>query len=116
VVCVREPETPVMVTVLVPVVALLLAVNVRVLEPLTGFGLNDAVTPLPRPLADRVTLPVKPLDGVIVIVVVRCDDRLMVRLFGDADKVKLPDATAVTVRVTVVVCVMPPPVPMTVIG
>jgi hypothetical protein len=63
-----------MVTVLVPLVAVLLAVNVKVLVPVAGFGLNDAVTPLPRPLADKVTLPVKPLDGVIVIVVVPCDD------------------------------------------
>jgi hypothetical protein len=111
----REPETPVMVTVLVPVVAVLLAVNVRVPVPVAGFGLNAAVTPLPRPLADRVTLPAKPLVGWIVIVVVPCDDRVMVKLVGDAVSVKLPVATAVTVRLTVAFCVIPPPVPVTVI-
>jgi hypothetical protein len=115
VVWLREPETPVMVTVLVPVVAELLAVNVSVLVPVAGFGLKAAVTPLPKPLADRVTLPAKPLDGVTVIVVVPCDDRVMVKLAGDALRVKLPAATAVTVKATVAVCVMPPPVPVTVI-
>jgi hypothetical protein len=115
VVWLREPETPVIVTVLVPVVAELLAVRVRVLAPVAGFGLNAAVTPVPGPLADRVTLPAKPLDGVMVIVVVPCDDRVMVKLAGDAESVKLPAATAVTVRVTVAFCVMPPPAPVTVI-
>jgi hypothetical protein len=52
-----------MVTVLVPLVAELLAVNVSVLVPVAGFGLKDAVTPLPSPEADKVTLPLKPLDG-----------------------------------------------------
>jgi len=74
VVWLREPETPVMVTVKVPLVAVLLAVKVRVLVAVAGFGLKDAVTPLPRPLAERLTLPAKPLDGVIVIVVVPCED------------------------------------------
>ena len=74
VVWLREPDTPVMVTVLVPLVAVLLAVRVNVLVPVAGFGLNDAVTPVPRPLADKVTLPAKPVDGVIVIVVVPLDD------------------------------------------
>ena len=74
VVWVREPETPVTVTVLVPLVAVLLAVRVRVLVPVAGFGLNDAVTPVPSPLADKATLPVKPLDGVMVIVVEPLDD------------------------------------------
>jgi hypothetical protein len=110
----NEPETPVMVTALVPVVAVLLAVSVSVLVPVAGFGLNAAVTPVPKPLADSVTLPAKPLDGVTVIVVVPCDDRVMVKLAGDAESVKLPAATAVTVRETFAVCVMPPPVPVTV--
>ncbi len=102
------------VTVFVPVVAVLLAVNVSVLVPVAGFGLNDAVTPLPMPEADKVTLPVKPFEGVIVIVVVPFADRSIVKLVGDAERVKLPAAGAVTVKLTVVVCVMPPPVPVTV--
>jgi len=104
-----------MVTVRVPVVAELLAVKVSVLVPIAGFGLKDAVTPLPRPVADRVTLPAKPLDGLIVIFVVPCDDRVMVKLAGDAERVKLPEPTAVTVRETVAVSVVLPPVPVTVI-
>jgi hypothetical protein len=67
VVCVKLPEVPVTVTVMVPVAALLLAVKVTVLVPVAGFGLNPAVTPLGRPEADRLTLPVNP---VIVIVLV----------------------------------------------
>jgi|HubBroStandDraft_4_1064222.scaffolds.fasta_scaffold16979_4 hypothetical protein len=104
-----------MVTVRVPVVAELLAVKVSVLVPVVGFGLKDAVTPVPRPVADRVTPPAKPLDGSIVIVVVPCDDLVMVKLVGDAERVKLPETTAVTVRETVAVCVVLPPVPATVI-
>lgn len=107
----KDPEVPVMVTVLVPVVAELLAFNVNVLVVVPGLGLNDAVTPLGRPVAANVTLPVKPPDGVTVIFVVPLSDRSMVRLVGDADRVKLPDAAAVTVRDTVVVCVMLSPVP-----
>jgi hypothetical protein len=110
----RDPDTPVMVTVLVPLVAVLLAVNVSVLLPVAGFGLNDAVTPVPRPLADNVTLAVKPLEGVIVMVVEPCDDWSMVKLAGEAESVKLPATTAVTVRETVAVCVVLPPVPVTV--
>ena len=61
----HEPsEIPVMVIVAGPTVAVLLAVSVRTLEPVeVGFGANDAVTPLGRPEADRVTLPVNPFAG-----------------------------------------------------
>ena len=60
VVWLRLPEVPVMVTVDVPVAALPLAVSVRLLVVVAEFGLNDAVTPLGRPEADKLTLPVKP--------------------------------------------------------
>ena len=63
VVCLREPETPVIVTVEVPVAAVLLAVSVSVLVPVVLDGLNEAVTPLGRPEADKPTLPVKPFVG-----------------------------------------------------
>jgi len=59
-VCVKLPDVPVMVTVAEPVVAVPLAVSVRVLEVVAGFGLKPAVTPLGNPEADMVTLPVKP--------------------------------------------------------
>jgi len=62
-VCVNDPDTPVIVTVRVPVVAELLAVNIKVLVPVAGFGLNAAVTPLPNPLAESVTLPANPFVG-----------------------------------------------------
>jgi hypothetical protein len=60
---VKLPEVPVMVTVVgPPVVAVLLAVRVSV------FPVNDAVTPLGKPEAAYVTVPVKPFFGVTVIV------------------------------------------------
>ena len=70
VVFVRLPEVPVTTTEKVPVVAVLLAVSVTVLDVVAGFVLNDAVTPLGRPEADKLTLPVKPFCGVTLIVLV----------------------------------------------
>lgn len=70
VVLVRLPEVPVMVTVLVPVEAVAVAVRVRVLVEVAGFGLKAAVTPLGKPEAVRFTLPLKPLAGVMVMVLV----------------------------------------------
>lgn len=70
VLAVTLPDVPVMVTVAVPVVALPLAVKVSVLVLVAGFGLNAAVTPDGKPLAPRLTLPLNPLTGVIVIVLV----------------------------------------------
>jgi hypothetical protein len=60
VVWLKLADVPLIVTVNVPLAALLLAVNVMVLAEVAGFGLNDAVTPLGWPDADNVTLPVKP--------------------------------------------------------
>ncbi len=70
VVCVKLPDTPVTVTVAVPVVAVALAVSVSVLVLVAGLGVNAAVTPLGRPDAERVTLPLKPFAGVMVIALV----------------------------------------------
>ena len=63
VVWLKVPDVPCTVIVKVPVVAELLAVNVRTLVFVAGFVPNDAVTPDPMPVADRVTLPVKPPVG-----------------------------------------------------
>jgi hypothetical protein len=64
----RSPEVPVTVTVAVPMVAEAPAVNVTTLEPVAGLVANTAVTPLGRPEAARVTLPVNPFAGVTVMV------------------------------------------------
>ena len=55
-----EPDVPVMVTVVVPGVVELPAARIRVLDPVVGFGTKDAVTPLGRPDAESVTLPLNP--------------------------------------------------------
>jgi hypothetical protein len=60
VVFVKLPDVPVMVTVAMPVVAVLLAVSVSVLVPAVLLGLNDAITPLGSPEDDKLTFPVKP--------------------------------------------------------
>src|ERR1019366_8717863 len=70
VVFVSVPDVPVIVTVTVPVAAVALAVKVSVPVDVAGFGLNAAVTPLGKPDAERVTLPLKPFDGVMLIVLV----------------------------------------------
>ena len=59
VVCVTEPEVPVIVTeVGPPVPAVAAEVRVSTLVPVVeGFGLKEAVTPAGRPLAESVTLP-----------------------------------------------------------
>lgn len=64
---VREPDTPVIVTLDVPIVVPQPAVSVSTLLPVAGFVPNDAVTPLGRPDAVRVTLPAKGLTSVIVM-------------------------------------------------
>jgi len=84
---VKLPDTPVTVTVTVPVVAVLLAVSVKVLLLAVLLGLNDAVTPLGRPDADRLTLPLKPFCGVTVMVLALFVPWTTLTLLGEADKV-----------------------------
>ena len=62
VVAVWLPAVPVMVTLYCPRLAELLAVKITVLYPVVGFDEKDAVTPLGRPEAERVTLPVNPYN------------------------------------------------------
>ena len=82
VVAVRLPEVPVMVTVELPVVAVELAVRVSTLVPVVGFVPKAAVTPLGRPEAARVTLPVNPPTSVTVIVLVPLPPCVIDRLLG----------------------------------
>jgi hypothetical protein len=82
---VKLPEVPVMVTVAVPVAAVLVAASVNVLVLAVLLGLNDAVTPLGRPDADKLTLPLKPFSGVTLIVLVPLAPCAMVKLLGDAE-------------------------------
>ena len=56
------------VTVDVPVAAVALAVRVRELVVVAEAGLKDAVTPLGKPDADKLTLPLKPFRGATVMV------------------------------------------------
>ena len=70
VVFIKLPDEPATVIVTVPMAAVLLAVSVNVLVLTVMLGLNDAVTPVGRPDADRLTLPLKPPCGVTLIVLV----------------------------------------------
>ena len=84
---VRLPEVPVIVRVALPVVAELVAVRVRTLEVVAGFGLNDAVTPAGKPDTDKPTLPPKPFCSLMVIVVVTLVPSVSVK-FGGPESVK----------------------------
>jgi hypothetical protein len=93
----------VIVTVEVPVAAVALAVSVNELVFVAEAGLNEAVTPLGRPDADKLTLPLKPFWGATVIMLEPLDPWATVRLLGEAERLKSGVAVALTVRETVVV-------------
>lgn len=61
---------PVTVTDAMPGVAEFVPVNVSVLDDVAGFWLNEAVSPVGMPEAVRFTFPLKPLLGLIVILLV----------------------------------------------
>lgn len=114
--CVMVPQmvvaVAVTVTVEVPAGVELLAeiVSVEEPEPATGFGLKLALAPLGNPLALKDTLLLKPLSGPTLIVLLALPPGLTLAEAGFADTVK--SAGAVTTRLTVVVCILPPPVPV----
>jgi len=85
-------------------------------EPGAGIvtGLKLTVVPAGTPEADRLIELLKPLVMTAVMVEVPWLPWAIVRADGEAEIVKLPDP--VTVRVTVVCCCKPPPLPVTVIG
>jgi hypothetical protein len=87
VVFVKLPEVPVMVTVTVPIAAVPPAASVNVLVLAVLPGLNDAVTPLGRPDADKLTLPLKPFCGVTLMVLAPLAPCAIVKAFGDAESV-----------------------------
>jgi len=83
------PPEPLIVTLTVPVAAVLEAASVSVLPPpVVEGGLNVAVTPLGAPVALKATLLVNPPLRVMVIVLAPLAPRLTVRLDGPADSVK----------------------------
>jgi hypothetical protein len=89
VVCfVRVPEVPVIEMLADPMAAMLLAVSVNTLVLAVVLGLKDAVTPLGRPEAAKLTFPVKPFSGVTVIVVVPLAPCVIVTLVGEAEREK----------------------------
>ena len=79
------------------------------------LGLKLTVVPLGAPLAVRLIALLKPPLTVVVIVEVSLPPCTAVLEVGRSVRVKLPVA-AVTVRVTVALCWIPPPLPVTVIG
>jgi hypothetical protein len=91
----KLPAVPVTVTVTVPVTAVLLAVSVNVLVPVVLVGLKEAVTPLGRPEADKLTLLLKPFCGVTVMLLVPLVPCRMLRLLGEVAREKFGAATGV---------------------
>jgi hypothetical protein len=92
-VCESVPLVPVIVTVDEPAAAEVEAVNVAV------SPLKLTVTPVGRPLAVKVTVPVKPPVGVTVIVLVPVPPTVTLAAVAESEKL----AVGFTVRVNVAV-------------
>jgi hypothetical protein len=93
-------------------------VMVELPEPGDGIdaGVKLTVTPAGWPVADKATAELKPPEMATPIVEVPLLPRPTVTEAGDPEMVKSGVAAGVTVNVTVVVCIRPPPEPVTVIG
>jgi len=72
-------------------------VSVNVLVDVVLAGLNDAVTPLGKPDADKLTLPLKPFCGPMLMVLEPLPPWTTLTKLGDAESVKL--GAGLTVRV-----------------
>ena len=96
----------------------LATVMVMVEVPLPGagiaVGLKVTVVSVGRPVADRLIELLKPLLMVVVMVEFPWVPCTMLTEAGEAEMAKL--GGGVTVKVTVVLCWMPPPLPVTVMG
>lgn len=98
------------VTLYPPVIAELLAAKVNVLVPVVVLGLKDALMPLGRPDAVKLTLALKLFAGVIVMVLAPLDPCVRLTLLGDAERVKF--GAAFMVRLIAVVLFRLPDVPV----
>ena len=74
-----------MLILVVPVAAVLLAVKVKMLEPVVGLVPKLAVTPLGSPEAASVTLPENPPEPITEMVLVPVAPCATVRLVDDAE-------------------------------
>jgi len=79
------------------------------------LGLKLPVTPDGMPVADRVTAESKPPETVEVTTAYPLWPRSRYPDVGETEMLKEPVVAAVTLSDTVAVCVIPPPVPVTVI-
>lgn len=117
--CESVPDVPVIVSVYVPaaVAAVVLTVRVELPEPpATDAGAKLALAPAGSPLALRLTVPVKPPLGVIVVVYVVALPACTVCDAGVAPMAKSPTTGALTTSETDAVCVRTPSVPVIVSG
>jgi hypothetical protein len=76
-------------------------------------GLNEVVTPLGKPLTAKLTVPLKPFCPLTLIVLEAMVPCGIVRLAGEVASVKLGTTTT---RLTVVLLVRVPDVPVIVTG
>jgi len=88
VLAVALPEVPVTVSVKAPVAAVLLAVSVSVLPVVDEVGLNEAVTPLGKPVTENDTAPLIPLPDITVRVSVAVAPGITVSAAADPERVK----------------------------
>ena len=85
----KLPDVPVTVRVKVPIVAVPVADRVKTLVVDAGFVPKLALTPLGRPETLKLTLPLNPFRGWIMMVVELAAPWRKARLAGDAESVKV---------------------------